>query len=230
MSDFLEASLFFGAALTVAAYEVGLLCRKKWNKAFVNPLLIAILLTISVLLIFRIPYATYNISARYVSYLLTPTTVCLAVPLYEQLEILKKNYAAILLGILAGAVTSMLVVLLFSVLCRFTHAEYVSFLPKSVTTAIGMGISEELGGSVPITVAMIVLTGVLGNIIAETVCRVFRITDPVARGVGIGTASHAIGTTRAMEMGSVEGAISGLSILVAGLMTSFGAILMSYLY
>jgi len=230
MIAFIEYSVFFGAVLSIAAYEVGVLCRKKWKKGFINPLLIAILLTVAVLEIFRIPYTTYYAGARYVSYLLTPATVCLAIPLYEQLEVLKKNYTAILLGILAGTVTSMLVVLLYSVLCHFTHAEFVTFLPKSVTTAIGMGISEELGGNVSITVTVIVLTGVVGNIIAETVCKIFRITDPVARGVGIGTASHAIGTTRAMEMGPVEGAISGLSILIAGLMTTFGAIFFSYWY
>lgn len=172
-----------------------------------------------VLSVGRIDYDSYYEGAKYLSYLLTPATVCLAVPLYEQLELLKKHKSAIVAGIISGVIASMGSVLLFAVIFHLNHEEYVTLLPKSITTAIGMGVSEELGGIVTITVAVIIITGVLGNMIAEVVCRVFHIEEPVAKGLALGTSAHAIGTARAMEMGEVEGAMSSLAIAVAGLLT-----------
>ena len=230
MLDFLTQSVFFGAFLSLLFYEVGVLCKRKWKKDFLNPLLISVVLTIAFLVILKIPYSTYQEGAKYLSYLLTPATVCLAIPLYEQFELLKKNVWAIMAGIVSGMFTSLVTVLVFAVVFHFTHKEYVTFLPKSITTAIGMGVSEQLSGYVAITVAVIIMTGVLGNIIAEPVCRLFKVTDPVAKGIGIGSASHAIGTTRAMEMGEIEGAMSGLSIAVSGVMTVFASVLFSYFY
>lgn len=223
MSELLGDSLFFGVAVSVLAYQVGMLVKKKWKLAVFNPLLISIILVMAVLLIFHVDYETYNEGAKYLSYLLTPTTVCLAIPLYEQLEQLKKNVKAIVAGILSGVVTSLCSVLILAFAFGLSHEEYVTLLPKSITTAIGMGVSEELGGIVTITVAVIIVTGVLGNIIAELVCKIFRIHEPVARGIAIGSASHAIGTARALEMGEVEGAMSSLSIAVSGLLTVIGA-------
>ena len=223
MSELLGDSLFFGVAVSVLAYQVGMLVKKKWKLAVFNPLLISIILVIAVLLIFHVDYETYNEGAKYLSYLLTPATVCLAIPLYEQLEQLKKNVKAIVAGILSGVVTSLCSVLILAFAFGLSHEEYVTLLPKSITTAIGMGVSEELGGIVTITVAVIIVTGVLGNIIAELVCKIFRIHEPVARGIAIGSASHAIGTARALEMGEVEGAMSSLSIAVSGLLTVIGA-------
>lgn len=223
MSELLGDSLFFGVAVSVLAYQVGMLVKKKWKLAVFNPLLISIILVIAVLLIFHVDYETYNEGAKYLSYLLTPATVCLAIPLYEQLEQLKKNVKAIVAGILSGVVTSLCSVLILALAFGLGHEEYVTLLPKSITTAIGMGVSEELGGIVTITVAVIIVTGVLGNIIAELVCKIFRIHEPVARGIAIGSASHAIGTARALEMGEVEGAMSSLSIAVSGLLTVIGA-------
>ena len=188
-----------------------------------NPLLISIILSVVVLIVFRIDYSTYYEGAKYLSYLLTPATICLAVPLYEQMELLKKNWKAILGGIFAGVLTSLGIILIMAFLFEFSHEEYVTFLPKSITTAIGMGVSEELGGYASITVAIIIITGVVGNICADTVCKLFKITDPVAKGIGIGTASHAIGTAKAMEMGDVEGAMSSLSIVVSGVLTVVAA-------
>lgn len=147
----------------------------------------------------------------------------MAIPLYEQLELLKSNIKAILAGILSGILASLGSVFLLSKLFHFTHEQYVTFLPKSITTAIGMGVSQELGGIVTITVVVIIMTGVLGNILAETICKLFKISEPVAKGVAIGTASHAIGTSKAMEMGEIEGAMSSLAIVVAGLLTVIGA-------
>ena len=188
-----------------------------------NPLLISILLSVLILVVFRIDYSTYYEGAKYLSYLLTPATICLAVPLYEQMELLKKNWKAIFGGIFAGVLTSLGIILAMALLFKFSHEEYVTFLPKSITTAIGMGVSEELGGYASITVAIIIITGVVGNICADTVCKLFKITDPVAKGIGIGTASHAIGTAKAMEMGDVEGAMSSLSIVVSGVLTVVAA-------
>ena len=223
MSELLGDSLFFGVAVSVLAYQAGLWIKRKWKLAVFNPLLISIFLVIAVLLIFDVDYERYNEGAKYLSYLLTPATVCLAIPLYEQLEQLKKNAKAIATGILSGVLSSLVSVLALAAAFGLSHEEYVTLLPKSITTAIGMGVSEELGGIVTITVAVIIVTGVLGNIIAELVCKIFRIHEPVAKGIAIGSASHAIGTAKAMEMGEVEGAMSSLSIAVSGLLTVIGA-------
>ena len=230
MHEFLTESVFFGAFASLAFYQIGVFCRKKWKLAVLNPLLIAIVLTIVMLVVFHIDYDTYYEGAKYLSYLLTPATICLAIPLYEQYTLLKQNLRAVLAGIFAGVVTSLVLVLLLALLFHLSHEEYITFLPKSVTTAIGMGVSGEMGGNVSITAAVIIITGVLGNILADPVCRLFRITEPVAKGVGIGSASHAIGTARAMEMGEIEGAMSSLSIAVAGVLTVFLSIPFSCLY
>ena len=230
MLNDLTQSVFFGAVLSLAAYEIGLMCKKRWRLAIFNPLLIGIFLVVGTLALLKIPYDAYQSGAKYISYLLTPATVCLAVPLYEQLELLKKNALAIFAGIIAGVLTSVTLVLLFAAVFHFSHTEYVTFLPKSVTTAIGMGISEQLGGNVSITVVVIVVTGVLGNILGEPILRLFAITNPIAKGIAMGSSSHAIGTAKAMEMGQVEGAMSGLAIAVAGILTVFAAAVFGLLY
>ncbi len=223
MSEFFQSSVFFGTILTLFAYGVGLLCKNKLKLAVFNPILIAIVIVIGVLLVFKVDYPTYAQGAKFISSMITPSTICLAVPLYERLSVLKKNYKAIIVGITSGVLTSLLNVWVFAIVFGFSHAEYVTFLPKSITTAIGMGLSEELGGYGAITAAVIIITGILGNMMAEFVCRICRITEPVAKGIAIGTSSHAMGTVKAMEMGETEGAVSSLSIVVAGLLTVVGA-------
>ena len=223
MKEFLSESIIFGAVLSLAAYEIGLLMKKKFKLAILNPLLIGTICVIGFLLIFRIDYEEYNEGAKYISYLLTPATVCLAVPLYEQLSLLKKNFMAVAVGILSGVLASLVSVLALAKLFDLNHQQYVTLLPKSITTAIGMGVSEELGGLVTITVAVIVITGILGNVIAEFICKIFKIHEPIAKGLALGTASHAIGTAKAMEMGQIEGDMSSLAIAVAGLLTVIGA-------
>ena len=222
-AEFLQTSVYFGVFLTILAFMVGSWMKNRFKLAIFNPILIAVILIIFVLLLFDVDYASYKAGANLISYLLTPATICLAVPLYEQWEMLKKNYKAVVAGITSGVLTSLCTILVLALLFHLDHTAYVTLLPKSITTAIGMGVSEELGGYVSITVAVIIFTGITGNMLAETVCKVFRITDPVAKGIGIGTASHAIGTSKASEMGEVEGAMSGLSIGVAGILTVFGA-------
>lgn len=223
MTNFINDSIFFGAAISLIAYEAGLLLKRKFKMAIFNPLLIAIIAVIGVLVLFDIDYETYNQGGKYVSYLLTPATVCLAIPLYQQMTLLKKNLKAVVIGIVSGVLASMVSIFLLSKLFRLSHEQYVTLLPKSITTAIGMGVSEELGGIVTITVAAIVITGVLGNMIAETVIKVARIEEPIAKGLAIGTSAHAIGTAKAMELGEVEGAMSSLAIAVAGLLTVVAA-------
>lgn len=227
MNEIVKEYMFFGAAVSIMGYELGLFLKSRWKHPVFNPLLISIIAVMVFLTVFRIDYESYNVSAKYLSYLLTPATVCLAVPLYQQLSLLKKHAGAILAGTVTGVVTTMSTVLILALLFKLTHEQYVTFLPKSITTAIGMGVSEEMGGIVTITVACIIITGIVGNMIAETVCRIFKITDPVAKGIAIGSASHAIGTTRAMEMGEIEGAMSSLAIAVSGLCTVVFASLFS---
>lgn len=230
MSNFLENSVFFGVFISIITYEIGVLIKKKLKLAIFNPLLISIALIIVFLLVFHIKYNVYESGAQYLSYFLTPATVALAVPLYEQIEPLKKNWKAIVAGILSGALTSALCVLAVALIFQLDHKQYVTLLPKSITTAIGMGLSEELGGIVTITVAVIVVTGVIGNMFAESICKLFHITDPVAKGIGIGSASHAMGTAKAMEMGEIEGAMSSLSIAVSGLLTVVVSIIFAQIY
>lgn len=216
-------SAFFGVMISLLAYEFGIFLKKKTKLALCNPLLVAIAVVIVVLAACRVDYESYREGAQLLSYLLTPATVCLAIPLYEQISLLKSNAKAIMAGLVSGVLTSLLTVLALAILFGLSHEEYVTLLPKSITTAIGMGVSEELGGLVTVTVAVIIVTGILGNVIGEQVCRLFRIEEPVAKGIALGSAAHAIGTARAMEMGEIEGAMSSLSIAVAGLLTVVGA-------
>ena len=228
MKDLLQNSVFLGVLLSIGAYAIGMLLKRKTGWSILNPLLVSIVLIIAFLLVTGLPYQTYSKGADIISYMLTPATICLAVPLYQQVELLKKNYKAVLAGILYGVISSMITILVLALLFGFDHASYVTFLPKSITTAIGMGVSQELGGYVSVTVVVIVLTGVIGNVIADRVLGFLHIEEPIAKGVAIGSASHAIGTARAMEMGQVEGAMSGLSIVVSGIMTVLVATVFSW--
>lgn len=212
-------SLFFGVAISVGSYIIGYYLKKRYNYFFFNPLLVAIVSTISILLLFNIEYAEYNNGAKYLSYLLTPATVALAIPLYEQTKLLRKNSTAILIGITSGVLTSFISIFAMALLFALDHTQYVTLLPKSITTAIGIGMAEELGGYVPITVSTIVITGLFGNITGEALCRIFGITHPIAKGISIGTSTHVMGTAKAMEMGEIEGAMSSLSVAVAGCIT-----------
>ncbi len=216
---FFQNSMFAGVTLSLLAYIAGSLLKKKFKLGVFNPLLISIAISIGVLVAGDIDYEVYNEGAKYLSYLLTPATVCLAIPLYEQWELLKKNVKAVVAGLVAGVITSITTVFVLSLIMGLSHEEYVTLLPKSITTAIGMGVSEELGGYVTITVAVIIVTGVLGNIIGELVCKIFKINEPISKGLAFGSASHAIGTAKAMEIGEIEGAMSSLAIAVSGILT-----------
>lgn len=228
MNEFFQSSMFAGVALSLISYLIGMLLKKKFKLGIFNPLLIAIVVSIIVLLIGKVDYKVYNQGAKYLSWLLTPATVCLAIPLYEQWSLLKKNFKAVLLGLIAGVVASLGTVYVLSLIMGLSHKDYVTLLPKSITTAIGMGVSEELGGYVTITVAVIVVTGVLGNMAGALVCKIFRITEPISKGLAFGSASHAIGTAKAIEIGEVEGAMSSLAIAVSGILTVVLASVFAY--
>lgn len=223
MNNLLQESAFFGVTVSLLAYGAGSFLKRKFHLSIFNPLLISIAATMLLLRGGQIDYPTYKAGASILSWLLTPATVCLAVPLYEKMDLLKQNWKALAAGISSGVITSLICVFVMALMFHLNHAEYVTLLPKSITTAIGIGVSEELGGYVTITVAVIIITGILGNMIAELVCRIFHISHPIAKGVAIGTASHAIGTAKAMELGKTEGSVSSLSIVVAGLLTVIGA-------
>lgn len=218
--DFVNSSAVWGVLLTLAAFVLGTVINHRTGKAFFNPLLLGSIFVILFLSVLHIPYAEYKTSAAPVNYLLLPATVSLAIPLYEKLELLKKNAIAILAGIAAGTLVSLGCAWVLAVVLKMERTQYITLLPKSVTTAISMDVSAELGGIAALTGAIVILTGIAGNLLAESVCKWFHITDPIAKGIGIGTSSHAIGTSKALEMGEVEGAMSGLAISVAGVLTA----------
>jgi predicted murein hydrolase (TIGR00659 family) len=219
INELLLNSTYAGVAISLVTYMIGVQLKKKFKIGLFNPLLISIAVTIILLLATNVEFDTYKQGAKYLSWFLTPATVCLAIPLYEQLEVLKMHWKAVIAGIVSGVITNMVTVYVLALVFKLNNQEYVTLLPKSITTAIGMGVSEELGGYVTITVAVIVITGVIGNMLAEFLCKVFKIEEPMAKGLAIGTSAHAMGTAKAMEMGEVEGAMSSLSIAVAGILT-----------
>ena len=219
MTNFLSNSVFFGLLLCLVSYQIGVFLRQKTKIAAFNPLLISIIIVIFVLVIFHIKFKDFYNGSKYISYLLTPATVALAIPLYSKLTLLKDNFKAIMSGLIAGVLTSLISILVMSILFHLKHEYYVSMLPKSITTAIGIGVSEELGGISTITTAVIIVTGVFGNVMADIVYKVFKVTNPIAKGICLGASAHAIGTSKALEMGETEGAMSSLSIAVAGIIT-----------
>ena len=219
MESIAGTSLYFGMLLSVGAYLFGVWLKKKTGLSILNPLLVAIIAVILFLKVFHVSYEAYNKGGEYLSYFLTPATVCLAIPLYKQLELLLNNKLAVGASILTGVLGSAGSVLVMAKAFGLNHQIYVTLLPKSITTAIGMGVSEEAGGIVTLTVVSIIVTGIIGNIIADLVFQLLKIEEPMAKGLALGTSAHAIGTARALELGEVEGAMSSLAIAVAGVLT-----------
>ena len=228
MNGILHNSLFFGVALSIGTFILGTMIKRRCNIFLFNPLLVSITITIATLSLLHIEYSTYNESAKYLTYLLTPATVALAIPLYEQLMLLKKNVTAILIGIASGVLCSGVSIFIMALMFGLDHTQYVTLLPKSITTGIGRGLSAELDGYVAITVSAIIFTGLIGNITGDLICRTLHINNPIAKGIAIGTATHVMGTSKAMEVGEVEGAMSSLSVAVAGCMTVGAAILFQW--
>lgn len=230
MNEMFINSVYFGCALSLICYWIGVQTAKRFPVTICNPLLIASILVIVVLAAGSISFETYHQSAEKLTWLLTPATVSLAVPMYREVQLLRKNLAAILVSLFSGCVAGMMTVWGIGRLFGVSEELYLSLLPKSITTAIAMGVSEEIGGVPTVTVSMVVFTGLLGAIIVKTVCRLFRITHPIAVGLACGNAAHAIGTSKALEIGEVEGAMSSLAIVAAGIFTVVLAPLMGMLY
>lgn len=219
MLSVLTNNILFGVVISLAAFEIGLFVNRKTKIALLNPLLIAIALVIAFLLAFNIDVDTYNNGGKFINMFLGPSTVVLAVPLYKQIDLLKKNAKAILIGVFCGSFIGICSIIAISYFIGLDDALIRSLVPKSVTTPIGISISEQLGGITAVTVLSIIITGVIGAVIGPSVCKLFKIDDSIAVGISIGTASHAVGTSKALELGEVEGAMSSLSIGVAGIMT-----------
>ena len=216
----LESIDIFPVLLTLAAFQVGQLCQRKWKKPIFNPTLIGMILVVLFILITGMNADVYTAGMKKMSWLMTPATICLAIPMYEQFRVLKKSLKAILAGVCAGAVSCMLVITAAGLLLRFEQSILISMLPKSVTTAIGVSLSELFGGMGGVTTAMIIVTGIFGNMIGTVLCKLFGITDPISQGVAFGTSAHVIGTAKANELSQLTGAASSLSLVVAGLLTA----------
>lgn len=220
MSELLAQCSLWAVLLTVAAYQAGLLLKKKTGLAICNPILLGAVLIILFLLVGRVPNEDYQAGVRSISWLLTPCTVSLGIPLYTQLQKLRGSLPAILTGVLAGTAVSLGVV---TVLCRVFSLDgtlAASLLPKSITTAMAIPLSEGGGGLVPLTTSAVILTGILGSVLGQGLCRLFRIRSPIAQGVAFGTASHVIGTSRASEESELSGAVGSLSLVAAGIVTA----------
>ena len=226
MIAFLTESAYFGLFLTLGMFFFARAVNKKAKREIFNPLLFASVTILLLLLAFSIPYEAYAKGADHIDMLLTPATICLAIPLYRQYTLLKENFSAVLAGVAAGVVAHMAACAILLVAFRMDAAQYATLLPKSITTAIGKSLSAEMGGYPAITMATIMLTGQFGAVAAPTLLKWFGVKHPLAQGLAIGTASHAAGTSRAVELGDVQGAASSLAIVVTGLLTVIAAPLM----
>jgi len=218
MNDLLLSSTFFGVTISLLTYFFGMFLRKKFDYAIVNPLLISAILTIIFLLVFDVDYETYNQGAQYLSVFLTPATICLAVPLYRQLQLLKQNVVTVIVPICCGVMAHAFTLIVLSKLFNIEEILTFSLLPKSVTTPIAVGICHELGGIEVVTIMGVMIAGISGAVFGPIVCNLLRIEEPIAQGLGIGSASHAIGTSKALEMGEIQGAMSSLAIVVTAIL------------
>lgn len=219
MNDYIAFSAYFGVALTLLVYLFACRLGKRLHHPLANPMLLCLIMMIALLLLLDIDYDAYNQSAKYLTYLLTPATACLALPLYRQIKKLREYPLAIVAGILTGVAVNALCVIAVALLFRLPHCDYVTLLPKSVTGAVGMPLSAELGGAAEITMAAISITGLFGNILGTQILRLFRVNDRVAKGIALGCGSHAFGTVRALDLGEVEGAMASLSLVITALLT-----------
>lgn len=217
--DNILASPLFGIVLSILAFEIGLYINKKLKSPIFNPLLIAIALIILFLSLFNIPLESFNVGGSMISMFLAPATSVLAISIYNQFDILKKNFLPIIAGAFVGSLVSIGSVFFLSKIFGLDSALTASLIPKSVTTPIAIEISSQLNGIVPITVASVIITGILGSILAPVLIKIFKVKDPMAAGIAIGTCSHAIGTSKAIEIGEIEGSMSGVAICIAGIMT-----------
>lgn len=219
MNEILQESVYFGVALSLFTYWIGFRMQQKWKYPILNPLLISMILVIAFLKLCRIDYETYQYGAKYITYFMTPATICLAVPLYRQIQKLKENIFAIVISIFCGCAAHVAIITGMAVAFKVDRTLTLSLMPKSVTTPIALGVSGEIGGISAVTVVGVCFAGMLGAIAGPAILKLARIKEPVAQGLAIGSASHAIGTSKAVELGEVQAAMSSLSIVVTGILT-----------
>lgn len=220
----------FGIMISLITFEIGCIINKKTKLALLNPLLISIVLVIVVLKYVNISIDDYNKGGQFITFLLTPATVVLAVPLYKKIKLFKANAVSIFSGIFMGTLGGITTVIILGHVFGLSKSIDLSMIPKSITTPIGIEVSKQLGGIPSITVAVIIITGIVGAIIGPTIFKLLKIKDKVAIGVALGTASHAVGTSKAIELGEIEGAMSSLSIGIAGLITVIIAPIMAKIF
>lgn len=217
MLNTLMDSAYLWLSLTIGFYVLAAQIYKRLPIPLFNPLLFSIVMIIILLLVAKIPYETYEAGGKVIAIFVTPATVSLAIKLEKNIIYLQKNVKAILLGIFSGVILHTMMIGIFGILFKFDLAMVGTLFPKSITTAIAIGVSESLGGHVSLTVAVVVFTGIIGAVIGPTIMRWTGITDPVAQGVAMGSSAHAMGTSKAIEMGEVQGAMASLSIVVTGI-------------
>jgi len=230
MIDLITNSTYFGATITIAMFVLATIINKKWPNPFTTPLFLATMFVIAILLVGKIPYNTYNNSAKYLTYFLVPVTVCFAVPMYRQLPLLKQHILSILFAMLVGVIASVVSICILVILLGLSDIIARSLVSISVTTALAIGITQKLGGMVSLTVSAVIITGILGASVSDKLCKWMKLKNPISRGLAIGNASHAAGTVKAMEMGKIEGSFSSLAIVLSGLMTAVIAPIAIWIY
>mgnify|MGYP003289773069 CR=1 FL=1 len=221
MLNSLISTPYFGTTLTLVVFALAVALNKKWPNVLTTPLLTSTAIIVAILTFMKIPYADYNNGAQYITYFLTPVTVCFAVPMYKNLYVLKKYAAPIMLAILVGSLSSVMAVILLSAILGLGDIIVKSLAAISTTTAIAIGITQELGGNTGLTTSAVIITGVLGASVSDIFCRKMGWRNPVSCGIAIGTSAHSAGTIKAMEMGKLTGAMSSLAIVISGVMTAF---------
>ncbi len=208
-----------GLVLTIFAYQIGLIIKRYLKTDIVNPLLVATVIIIAFLKITGIPYDNYKLGGDYINFFLNPLTVALGIMLYRQRLTIKTHFISLVIGITSGVITSFLCLWFMGRLMGLDYELIYSLLPKSITTPMAISLTDILGGNASITVVMVIITGIFGAFIAPLMVKLMPFLSPIAVGVGIGTASHAVGTSKALEMGEIEGAFSSTAIALSGLIT-----------
>lgn len=220
MKEIVSSNLF-GILLTLIVFKISVKIFNKLRMPIFNPLLLSIIIIVIILKIFDISYEDYFIGASVLNSLIVPATVALAIPLYKNFNLLKKHYKSIILGIVVGNTLNIIVIILLCKLLNYDYEIIASFIPKSITTAIAIGVSENIGGITSITVILVIVTGITGAVLGPSIFKLLKIEDNVAIGVSLGSASHAVGSSKAIEINDGSGAMAGLSIILTGIYVIF---------
>ena len=219
MKEVLFSTPLFGLSISFAAFFLGVLIQKKSKKSYLNPLLISYALIISFILLFDIPLDWYMKGGDIINLFLTPATCALALNIYRQWKMIKENWIALTVGTITGSIVSMTFAFFIGRLLGFDETVCLSIVPKGITTPMAMAVSETIGGIPSITVLAVLITGITGNVLSPVLINLFKIKDPTVQGISIGTCSHAIGTSKALELGEKQGALSSVALTLSGIVT-----------